>query len=181
MIGNYKITTQPTEEPISLTEIKTHLKLDGSDEDTYLGLLGKSARQYLEAWLDRAICTTTYELYLDAFPETIEVRKGCNTVTELSYLVDNANTVLDDAEYVVDTVTPIARIVPVTSWPTADTRINAIKVTFTAGFGAASAVPSDIKHALLLMVGRAYEQREDSVERLPKASEQLAKFHKLYA
>jgi uncharacterized phiE125 gp8 family phage protein len=181
VVGNYKIKTQPTEEPISLSEIKTHLKLDGSDEDTYLGLLGKSARQYLEAWLDRAICTTEYELYLDAFEDIIEVRKGCNAVTDLKYLVSASYTTLVNTEYVVDTVTPIGRIVPVTSWPGADDRINAIKITFNAGFGAASAVPNEIKHALLLMVGRAYEQREDSVERLPKASEQLAKFHKLYA
>ena len=42
-------------------------------------------------------------------------------------------------------------------------KINAVTIEFTAGYGNASAVPQDIKHAMLLLIGEMYENREESV------------------
>ena len=53
-------------------------------------------------------------------------------------------------------------------------RADAIQISFTAGMGSAGAdVPDAIKQAILLIVGHLYEKREDTVSRLPKASEYL--------
>tara|TARA_R100001594_G_scaffold66283_1_gene100554 strand:- start:820 stop:1485 length:666 start_codon:yes stop_codon:yes gene_type:complete len=53
-------------------------------------------------------------------------------------------------------------------------RADAIEIQFKCGYGtAASDVPDAIKQAILLIVGRMYELREDSVSRLPKASEYI--------
>lgn len=53
-------------------------------------------------------------------------------------------------------------------------RADAVEIKFTTGFGNSSGdVPAAIKQAILLIIGKLYELREDSVSRLPKASEYL--------
>lgn len=64
--------------------------------------------------------------------------------------------------------------------PTLYDKANAIRIQFNCGYGASTdtddgggAVPEAIKTAVLLIIGRMYELREDSVSRLPKASEYI--------
>lgn len=64
--------------------------------------------------------------------------------------------------------------------PTLDDRADAIEIKFTAGYGddsddngGTASIPEPIKTAVLLIIGRMFEVREDSVSRLPKASEYL--------
>ena len=53
-------------------------------------------------------------------------------------------------------------------------RADAMEIKFKCGFGSSgSDVPEAIKQAILLIVGRMYELREDSISRLPKASEYI--------
>ena len=53
-------------------------------------------------------------------------------------------------------------------------RADAIEIKFDCGYGSSSSdVPDAIKQAILLIVGKMYELREDSVSRLPKASEYI--------
>jgi len=60
------------------------------------------------------------------------------------------------------------------STPTLAERADAIEIRFKAGYGTSgSDVPESIKTAILLILGFMYEKREDSVSRLPKASEYL--------
>ena len=60
------------------------------------------------------------------------------------------------------------------STPDLYNRADAIEIQFKCGYGtSASDVPDAIKQAILLIVGKMYELREDSVSRLPKASEYI--------
>lgn len=59
------------------------------------------------------------------------------------------------------------------TYPTLYDRANAIEIKFKAGYGTGDKVPEAIKSAILLILGFMYEKREDSVSRLPKASEYL--------
>ena len=60
------------------------------------------------------------------------------------------------------------------SVPDLYSRSDAIEIKFVCGYGSsASDVPQAIIQAILLIVGRMYELREDSVSRLPKASEYI--------
>jgi hypothetical protein len=60
------------------------------------------------------------------------------------------------------------------SYPNVYERADAIEIKFKAGYGdGASDVPEAIKTAILLIIGFMYEKREDTVSRLPKASEYL--------
>ncbi len=61
-----------------------------------------------------------------------------------------------------------------TDLPDVYERADAIQINFTGGFGSSgSDIPDAIKQAILLIVGHLYEKREDTVSRLPKASEYL--------
>lgn len=183
MKGSYLIVTDPVEEPVRLEDVKVHLKLDAdaTDEDLYLGILIKAARQFLEGWLDRAIVTTGYELYLDGFCTPMEVRKGLKEVTAVTYFDgDNVEQTLPADGYTVDSATSIGRIYSVAGWPQVYSKANCIKISFTAGYGTAAEVPAPIKQAILLMIGRLYEQREDTVQKMPTASEYLVQSYRLF-
>ena len=60
--------------------------------------------------------------------------------------------------------------------PTLEDRADAVEIKFKCGYGTSSDgtdIPEAIKTAVLLILGRMYELREDSVSKLPKASEYL--------
>lgn len=60
------------------------------------------------------------------------------------------------------------------NYPNIYNRADAIEIKFVCGYGASSSdVPEAIKSAILLILGKMYEIREDSVSRLPKASEYI--------
>ena len=61
------------------------------------------------------------------------------------------------------------------TWPTLlSNQRDVITVTYTVGYGdSASDVPEAIKAAMLLIIGDLYENRTDTVKRLPTASEHL--------
>jgi len=70
------LKTAPTVEPLSLLEVKDHLRLDPDDniEDALLNAFITAARQDCEAFQGRAYITQTWELWLDAFPGEAFIR-----------------------------------------------------------------------------------------------------------
>lgn len=69
---------------------------------------------------------------------------------------------LDPSVYLVDAISEPGCLVPAPNmnWPDTQSRLNAVQISFTAGYGNASAVPAGIKAWILLMVGSMYENRE---------------------
>lgn len=162
-------TTQPAVEPVTLTEAKAHLRVDTSDDDTYIGTLVTAARQWVEEYLDRTLVNTQWTMRLDAFPHEIELPRppiassGTVTAVTLTYtLGDDSTTTLAASEYRVDRQsTPgVVRQLRAGSWPANLDDYNAVAVTWWAGYGATGAsVPAAIRHAILMLVGHWYEMR----------------------
>jgi len=64
-------------------------------------------------------------------------------------------------DYMVDTISTPGWVIPVTAWPSTKGVANAVAVRFVCGFGPeALDVPAPIRHALLLLIGHYYENRE---------------------
>lgn len=145
------LVTAPASEPVSLDEVKLHLRVDSTAEDALIAGLNTSARDYAESFTQRAIPQQTWDYKLCAFPCEIWLPKApCISVTSITYIApDGTSTVLDSALYTVDApVGPkarAARIVPAyqQSWPQTRNVPNAVVVRFVAGYaGTALALAS---------------------------------------
>jgi hypothetical protein len=66
----YRVTVQPTVEPITLIDAKAYLRVDGNDEDTVIAQLITRARAFGESVTHRALATQTIrqEWTLNAAP-----------------------------------------------------------------------------------------------------------------
>lgn len=84
-----ELVTGPAAEPISTADMKTWLRVDGSDEDTLISSLVKAARRAAENYTYRAFITQTWKLTLDYFPARQEHYGGLSGGRSPSY----------DAEY----------------------------------------------------------------------------------
>lgn len=160
----YRLVTPPAALPVSLAEAKQHLRVDHSDDDVKISALISAAVSYLDARsgvLGRCIVTQTWELQLDEFPyEEIEIELGpVQSVTSVQYIdLNGATQTYASANYTVDVVSLVSRVLPVTEWPETKDIANAVVVRFVAGTSVAS-VPPAIKQAILLLVSHWYEER----------------------
>lgn len=161
-----KMTTGPAAEPVTTAEAKTHLRIDHSDEDTYIGTLIIAARQWVEHFTRRALIAQTWELSFDVWPPRVFALPlpPLASVTHIKfYDADNAATTVASGDYQVDTSREPGRVLlkDTATWPVVNLRPAAgVVVTYVAGWANAGAVPQAIKQATLLMVGHYYENRE---------------------
>lgn len=169
---------QPAQEPVSVSEVKAHLRIDRTDEDTYLASLISVARQTAENRLERTLINTTWKYALDQFPDAIPLpMPPIISVASITYNdALGATVVLNPADYVLDRASDPGWVVPAQgkAFPKA-LGINAVTVTYVAGFGAGpSDVPAPIRHWMLLAIGDMYDgSRSVSAER-PRVPQSFA-------
>lgn len=177
-----KLATAPAEEPITLAEAKTHLRVDHNDENDLITRLLRAARLSCEKIARRAFVTQTWDLYLHTWPAGNRIElplPPLQSVTSVSYITASDETLTMVAgDYFVDNVSEPGGVLckAGVSWPSAALRpAAAIAVRFVAGYGLAVAVPDDYKAALLLALGAMYERRGDDVpdEAIPGAAVNL--------
>lgn len=161
------LITPPAEEPVSLAEARLHCRVDGTAEDTLLSLFITSARRAAEHLCGRAFVTQTWELRLDAFPAAeIELAKPTVlAITSLKYTdAAGVEQTIDPSNYALDPYDAVSPgwLLPAVgySWPATQDIANAVRVRFTAGYGAAAAVPANIKSWMLLQIAAAFRNRE---------------------
>jgi len=145
------ISTQPTAEPLHIAEVKLHLRIDSSTEDTLLTALTKGAREYCELFQRRAYVMRTYQLRLDNFTNPVGYTMfGGIPVTdiELPYApligVDSVQYVDTDGDtqtlstdyYTVDTYSTPGRLLLAygQSWPSTLDMPDAVIITYKAGY-----------------------------------------------
>lgn len=165
------VTTAPASEPVTAAELRTQLRIDATDEDTYLATLITAARELVESMSARRGITRTEKLLLDFFPPGDTIVIPAAPVSAVGSIVtkdeDDVSTAFASSNYVVDTSGPVAKIVLKSgcSWPTLPSNakpVNAIEIPFTSGYADAASVPGKMKLAIKLLAGHFYENREDS-------------------
>lgn len=190
-------TSAPSLEPLTTAEAKSHLRVDGSNDDALIDALITASREHVEETTRRALITQTWELSLDCFPSMSWPRSGSviwiprsplQSVTKIDY-VNTAGTTetLDASRYRVDSKSEPARVTEAENenWPLTDGVTNAVTVEFEAGYGDdASDVPQGIKQAMLLLIGHWYENREaaapENLSEHPKAVDALLAPYRVY-
>lgn len=180
------IVTPPATQPVTVAELKSFLRIDGTSEDTILEEFIKAATRASENYTGRAFITQTRSLTLDWLPPTPQARLRTTTgnyfylpqlfngegfldlpynpilsITSLvTYGLDNAATTFSSSYYTLDTAG--SRLLFNTNSPGLPSNLrerSAVVVTYVAGYGAASAVPHDIKMAIMAFASDMYECR----------------------
>lgn len=167
MNARVKVQTPAAIFPVSVDELKTHMRVFTSADDDYIAALRAAAIKRGEDVQDRAYCLQTLELTLDAWPcyHTIQLPKATPlvSVTCVKYTdIDGVERTLSADAYLLDQVTEPGRIVLRwdESWPSDELReINGITVRYVVGSAAADVAPT-IKHAIRYLVAHWYENRE---------------------
>ena len=163
-------TIGPTAEPLSLVEVKQHLRLTHDSEDALLVLYLQAARDYVERVTRRQLLPATYTLKLDAFGgRAIALpRPPLQSVTSIAYLdTAGASQTLAATVYGVDTASEPGRVYLKygQSWPSTYSQLQAVTITYIAGWTGDTTLPHGLKMALLLLMGHLYEHREATVEK----------------
>lgn len=155
-------TDPPLAEPVTLAELKAHLRIDAGDEDDLLASLIRVARAHLEAVAGVALITQGFRLVLDDWPRGDVIHLMRTPVQTIDAVI------VYDAEgmpqnvaltgMVIDARAQPARLV-LRERPRPARAINGIEIEFTAGFGSASDAPAELKRAILLHAAHLYEFR----------------------
>lgn len=153
----------PAAEPITLAEVKAHLRLDTNDEDGLLTALIRTARHHMEAETGLCLIARPLRLYLDDWPadRVIQIARGPVQTIETVTVYDagGAPVETDVSGAVLDGTARPARLM-LADRPATERALNGIEIDFTAGFGESGAeVPDTLKRALLLHVALMFELR----------------------
>lgn len=152
------VISPPATEPLALSEVKSFLKIESSDEDVYLTGLIVATRQLIENYLHRALITQTLRLNFDYFEERkIELwRAPIQSITSVKTTdSNNAQTTISNTNYYLlnDYLTFNDNYVFSGSLRSS----QAIEIIYIAGYGIASDVPQAIKNAMLEQIQNIYE------------------------
>ena len=161
----YKVVTPATENPITLTEAKTHLKVDTTADDTFITNLIKSATSSAQEYTNRFFIQTTIQQVGDKWEDISNLFKSpVLSVTNIKYVdPDGTLQTLNTDIYFLDDVNKPARIglKPNQSYPQIINRLNAVQVNYIVGLAEGpDEVDEGIRQALLLTIGNWYQNRQ---------------------
>jgi uncharacterized phiE125 gp8 family phage protein len=161
--------TPPTVDPVTLAEAKSQCRVDTNADDAYIQSLIRLATTMVEGLLDVSLITQTWQASYDLFPiwaiilPRMPLAAGEITVT---YRIGDGTTqVLSSTagHFQVDTNVIPGRIYPqwATSWPATRGDENSVVVRYPTGYGtAASGVPPEAKHLIMVLVAHFYDSRQ---------------------
>lgn len=183
---NYTIVTEPTSEPITLTEAKLHLRVDNDVEDTLISALIVAARLQVEFDTWRALMTQTRKLSLD----NTEVKtftgitgSPIQSVSHVKYFdIDVVQQTMSTGSYEVNKLNE-PTIIKLNTIPNMPDMMNAFEIQFVCGYASADLVPQPLKLAMLLLIGHWYEHREEvtvgNMKNIPSGYTSLISAYKL--
>ena len=190
-----KIINAPPVEPVTLDEIKDHLKILHDYENSTLESLIKAARESIEKESNRSFVQQTILLTFNSWPAfPVEIRKPpLVSVTKIEYKTKEGDLLVwDPINYIVDDFSFIAKIYLASegTFPSDELYpVNAIQITYAAGYAPVgndytSGIPEIYKHAIKLLVGEWYGIREEVVmgskpSRIPDGIKRLLAFERV--
>ena len=167
----YIVTVVPTTLPLTVNEVKEHLRLDIDDktQDALLKVLIRAATDYAEKYTKKDFITRTYETLRDSFADSLEIRRSpLQSVTTVEYLQDGSFVTVSTDVYFVTSSNTFAHLAlkENQTWPTGeDLQEQSVKITFKTGYGnTLSSVPDSLREGLLQHIAAMYENRGDCNE-----------------
>jgi uncharacterized phiE125 gp8 family phage protein len=195
MFASLRVVTPPVVEPVDIDTVRGHCRVDSNYDDTLLGIYQITARQLVEAWLNRALITQELLFSMTSSPpptasplvpqslivfplnwppvirKPISIpRAPCTEVKSVLWgQVDDLQTA-DPEDYVLNLTVEPAQIslkAPLVPMIPA----MAMQIDYLAGYGDdPAAVPGPIRHGILLLTAHLYECRGDVNAEMPDAA-----------
>ena len=159
-----EITGTPTlDSVITVADLKSHLRVDHSDEDTLIEALRDTAIAWIEDYCNTRLGDVTAVGYLDFFYNARFPVGPVNSITSVTY-TDTSNTTqtLNAANYWFDIKTKSARITFDNAPDLYDDTFHAVQINMNLGYAEAD-VPQPMLHAIRLLVGHLYENRQQVI------------------
>jgi uncharacterized phiE125 gp8 family phage protein len=169
------LVTGPAREPLSIQELRDHLRISVDDDDGYLKRLMVVVRSRCERATRRALITQTWEVRRDQWIEPrdpvctlIRLPKSpLQAVLSVQYVdLAGVTQTWDASNYIVEAPTGDYAgrgrlgLGYATVWPVAQPVVKAIRIQIRCGYGdSADDVPELLKQAMLLDAGTLYELR----------------------
>lgn len=164
-------TVAPSVRVLSKEVAKAHLRVEGDLEDDLIEALVLAAESRLDGWvglLGRCMINQTWVASYRGFTSLALALPfpDVSSVTVRYYDSDGIDREIDDTDFrLIETATTTA-----IEWrdgyglPSLAVRSDAVRVELVAGYGSEPEdVPEAIRHAIKLLVGGWYENREESV------------------
>ena len=151
---------------ITVADLKSHLRVTHTQEDTLIGALRSAAISWVEehcniklgSYTARGYLTDWRPAYFPIGPVTAISEVKYQTTADKDYTTDL--TTLATTLWYTDEVTQPARIA-FRDYPTTyDYALTPVVVTFTAGY---TTMPAPVVHAIRLLVAHMYENRQEEV------------------
>jgi len=180
----------PAAAPVLLAEVKAQLRIEHPDDDLMIDRLIKTAASYTDAKgaLGHAMITQKWGQWVNSVPPQY-VRLAMGPLIEVTavkyYDIDGALQTDTLSNYEITGTDFTTRIGPKSgfNWPVTQDRADAIRIEYTAGYGATSAsVPETLRHAMMLLIGHWYDNREntmmDELSNIPYGFDMLVDMHR---
>jgi uncharacterized phiE125 gp8 family phage protein len=180
----------PAAAPVLLAEVKAQLRIEHPDDDLMIDRLIKTAVAYTDAKgaLGHAMITQKWGQWVNSVPPQY-VRLAMGPLIEVTavqyYDIDGALQTDTLSNYEITGTDFTTLIGPKSgfNWPVTQDRADAIRIEYTAGYGATSAsVPETLRHAMMLLIGHWYDNREntmmDELSNIPYGFDMLVDMHR---
>lgn len=157
-------------EPVTLDQVKEHLRVSNTDTDSILSAYIEAARNYVENATGRSLVTQTIRFTMSQFYDHLYLPKGSvQSISHVRYVdssgaeqtVDPSNYVLvgggGDASYIQRAQNGV--------WPAHKCQANAVRITYVAGYppssdsptNYAANIPTFLKVAIYMLVQSYYD------------------------
>lgn len=161
------VTVAPTDTPVSLSEVKAHLLVEHSLDDTLLTALLKAATHFVQTAANVYLMPQTVEIsFSELCGDRVELPVWpIRAVSSVQYAdADGATQTWSSGNYQTWLAHRPPLIAPAYGEPWPTTRAGLMRaawVTCTAGYANAAAVPEEAKHPVKLIVAHNYANKGD--------------------
>lgn len=162
-------TTDTGFEPVSMQQVKDHLRVTYEEDDALIYSLLVAAREYVEKTTAQAVIPQEIKAYYKALPHYEDSLNlplsNAVAVVSVKYLDGSgAQITLSSDEYYL-TVGQPSRVYFSNGVTGALEQPDAVEIVYSAGFGPTpfKVFPQVIRAAILIMVGDLYENREAQI------------------
>jgi len=174
---------------VSTADLKTHLRITFTDEDTYIAGLEKAAVNMVEEFCNIYLNPTTLIQYGNAFSDLTILYKSPvgNTTPVVKYVATGGVlTTLASSEYEFIYLIKPGRLYPAqgSSLPSTDDVFQAWQIEYVAGYETTADIPDALIQAIKITVADMYENRQSVivgkiVSEIPKTAQYLMNPYKI--